>query len=267
MQVLMCPPRFFGIEYEINPWMNRRRQSDARLAQEQWQSLYRLLQERLRVDVLLIDPEPGLPDMVFTANAGLVWDHHFIASNFRYEVRRGEARHFERWFASRNYQVSCLSEKNYFEGEGDLLKCGSLLFAGYPKRSTLTAHRRAGEIMGRKVLSLKLTSEWFYHLDTCFCPLSTDAALYYPGAFDAESCQLLEDHIDTLIAVEEEEARRFVCNAVVIDNNVIVNQGCAKTRRRLEAMGFAVFEISFSEFIKSGGSAKCLLLKMPHSHN
>jgi len=205
--------------------------------------------------------------MVFTANAGLVWKNQFISSSFRYRVRRGEAQHFERWFASRNYRVSCLPETCYFEGEGDLLMCGDLLFAGYPKRSSLIAHRRAGEILGCTVVSLKLTSGWFYHLDTCFCPLNDDTALYYPGAFDAESRQALESHIGALIPVDEEEARRFACNAIVIDDHVIMNQGCAKIGARLKAMGFSVFEIPFTEFIKAGGAAKCLVLKVPHSGN
>lgn len=260
----MCPPMYYGIEYEINLWMNRSRQSDHLLAQQQWGNLYRLLNERLRVEVSLIAPRPELQDMVFTANAGFVWGRKLILSNFRYDVRRGESAHVEKWFAAKQYEIIHLPREDYFEGEGDLLMCGDVLFAGHPIRSSLTSHRRAAEIIQRKIVSLKLIDRWFYHLDTCFCPLSRSAAIYYPAAFEADALDLLKDHVHTLIAVGEEEARRFACNAIVVEKNVVMNDGCPKIRCQLEAHGFSVFEVSLSEFIKAGGSAKCLVLKIPH---
>jgi N-dimethylarginine dimethylaminohydrolase len=259
----MCPPLFYGIEYEINPWMSRNRQSDYLLAHKEWRALHRFLQDRLDVDVCLMEARPGLPDMVFTANAGLVWENKFIVSNFRYGVRRDEATHFENWFAARNYEIFHLPEQNHFEGEGDLLMCGDLLFAGYPNRSSIVSHKRVAKIIQREVLSLRLTNDWFYHLDTCFCPLSSDEAIYYPAAFDASALKVLENHIHTLLPVAEDEARRFACNAIVVERNVIMNEGCPKIRGQLESLGFSVVEISFTEFIKAGGSAKCLVLKVP----
>lgn len=264
MHVLMCPPMYYGIEYEINPWMQRSRPSNYPLAQEQWRNLYELLHDRLEVEVSLIEPRPGLPDMVFTANAGFVWKNKFIASNFRYNVRRAEVAHFEDWFAGRNYEIVNLPQPNYFEGEGDLLMCADTVFAGCPIRSSAIAHRRIAEIVQHRVQSLNLTNDWFYHLDTCFCPLTYSKALYYPAAFDANALEILRDCIGTLIPVTEEEARRFACNAIVIERKVIINQGCPKIRGRLESLGFTVFEIPLGEFIKAGGSAKCLVLKIPH---
>jgi arginine dihydrolase len=263
----MCPPVYYGIEYEINPWMSRGRQSNFALAMKQWQGLYQLLQHQLHMDVSLIEPRQGLPDMVFTANAGIVWKNRFIVSNFRYEVRRDEAPHFENWFADRNYEIFHLPEQNHFEGEGDLLMCGDLFFAGYPTRSSMIAHRRAAEIIECEIISLRLTSDWFYHLDTCFCPLNSHEAIYYPAAFDAPALRILENHIGTLHPVSEEEARRFACNAIVVKKNVIMNDGCPRIRSVLESLGFSVFEIPLTEFIKAGGSAKCLVLKVPHWNN
>jgi N-dimethylarginine dimethylaminohydrolase len=265
--VLMCPPLYYGIAYEINPWMSLSRPSDSLLAREQWQTLYQLLQNRLDKNVWLIDPVPGQPDMVFTANAGFAWGNKFIVSNFRHEVRSREAQHFEKWFAFRNYEIFHLPERNVFEGEGDLLMCGNLLFAGYPFRSSLISHQMVAEILQYEVLSLRLTSDWFYHLDTCLCPLDGKKALYYPGAFDTSALKVLKNHIDTLIPVTEEEARRFACNAIVVEKNVIMNNGCPKIRGQLESLGFFVSEIPLTEFIKAGGSAKCLMLKVPHCGN
>jgi N-dimethylarginine dimethylaminohydrolase len=260
MQLLMCPPDYYGIEYEINPWMKRSRQSDAALAVRQWNELHRVLVEKLPAEIQLIDAMPGLPDMVFTANAGLVWQNKFIVSNFRYEVRRGEAPHFERWFRARGFEIVRLPEKYYFEGEGDLLRCGDLWFAGYHIRSDMMAHQRVAEIVNREILSLELTSGWFYHLDTCFCPLSEKTALFYPSAFDDYATTVLENHIPDLIAVPAGEAERFACNAVVAGNNIVMNTGCPVARRKAEDRGFNVYETPLDEFLKAGGSAKCLTL-------
>lgn len=265
MRLLMCPPRYYGIEYEINPWMSRSRQSNSHLASEQWRRLYHLLADRLGIPIELVEPRPGLPDMVFTANAGLVWQGKFISSRFRHDVRSGETPYFEQWFAARDYKILHPPEGYCFEGEGDLLLCGELWFAGYHIRSDVLAHQKIADIIEREILSLELTNAWFYHLDTCFCPLRSGAALYYPPAFDAYALKVLHSHVATLVAVPEEEARRFACNAVVSGDRVVMNDGCPKSRAHLEALGFSVIETPLGEFIKAGGSAKCLVLKVPHA--
>jgi N-dimethylarginine dimethylaminohydrolase len=260
MQLLMCPPTYYGIEYEINPWMKRSRQSDAALATQQWTELHRVLAEKLPAQIHLIDAKPGLPDMVFTANAGVVWKNKFIVSNFRHEVRRGEAPFFEQWFRARGFEIVHPAQEYYFEGEGDLLRCGELWFAGYRIRSDMLAHQKVAEIIGREILSLELTSGWFYHLDTCFCPIAENTALFYPPAFDEYAKTVLENHIPVLIPVPAGEAERFACNAVVGGNNIVMNTGCPVVRGKLEDLGFNVYETPLDEFLKAGGSAKCLTL-------
>ncbi len=259
---MMCLPLYYGIEYEINPWMSRSRQSQPELAKEQWRGLYRLVQDQLGVEVVLVEPRQGLPDMVFTANAGLVWQNKFIASKFRHEVRREEIPHFENWFQVRGYEIYHLPGENFLEGEGDLLMCGNLFFAGYHIRSDILSHQGIAEILQREVLSIELTNEWFYHLDTCFCPLGNNRALFFPGAFDSYALKVLEDRIPTLIPVQEGEARRFACNLIVVGDNVVMNDGCPAVRSSLEKLGYSVFETPLSEFIKAGGSAKCMALKI-----
>jgi N-dimethylarginine dimethylaminohydrolase len=263
MRLLMCPPIYYGIEYEINPWMSRSRQSNRQIAQDQWNGLYRVLENEMGADIDLIRPRSGLPDMVFTANGGLVWENKLIVSQFRHEARRGEASHFENWFRDHGCEIIHLPAGSYFEGEGDLLRCGEFFFAGYHIRSDIFAHQRVAEIIQNEVLSLELTNEWFYHLDTCFCPLGEGKALFYPPAFDAYALKVLEKHIPDLIPVHEEEARLFACNSIVAGRKIALNAGCRRTREKLEAMNFAVYENPLSEFIKAGGSAKCLVLKIP----
>jgi N-dimethylarginine dimethylaminohydrolase len=261
----MCPPQYYGIEYEINPWMSRSRQSNTQVAQEQWRGLYQLIQSRLEVDIALVEPRPGLPDMVFTANAGFVWNNKFIASNLRYEVRRDEVPTCENWFKVRNYEIFHVPEENFFEGEGDLLLCGDVFFAGYHIRSDIISHQKVAEIIEGEVLSLELTNDWFYHLDTCFCPLDGKQAIFYPPAFDAYALKVMENNVERLIAVTDDEARRFACNAIVEEKNIVINDGCPKIREKLESLGFLVFETPLGEFIKAGGSAKCLVLRVPHA--
>ena len=262
MKLLMCAPSYYGIEYEINPWMSRSRQSDTRRTQEQWNLLRQILCEQLSAEIHLVEPQQGLPDMVFTANAGLVWKDKFILSNFRYEVRQREAPYFAAWFQERDFEVLRLPAEYYFEGEGDLLKCDEHWFAGYHIRSDALAHQKVAEIIEQEILSLELTSGWFYHLDTCFCPLSEGRAMFYPPAFDPYARKVLENHIPILIPVNPEEAERFACNAIVSGKNIVMNDGCPKIRAALEAAGFTVFETPLDEFIKAGGSAKCLVLKL-----
>jgi N-dimethylarginine dimethylaminohydrolase len=260
-EILMCPPDFFGIEYEINPWMDIRVKSDARRAREQWTALYDALRG-LGAIVELVEPVPGLPDLVFTANAGIVYEKLFISSRFRYGVRQREAPRYEEWAARRNFEVVHLPEGYNFEGAGDALFCGDTLFAGYRFRSDVRSHQWIGERLKLEVLPLELVDPRFYHLDTCFCAVTPDMALYYPGAFDEYGRSVIRDRIPNLIEVAPEEAISFSCNAVVVGRVVFLNAGAPKLAAALVRLGFEVRPLHFSEFIKSGGSAKCLTLRL-----
>ncbi len=260
---LMCPPDFYGIEYEINPWMSRRRDSIPEVAQRQWHALCETLTGPVGATVHLLEPVECLPDMVFTANAGLVWGETFIASNFRFAERQREAPHYEAWFVSRGYRVVHLPEEHSFEGAGDMLALGETLFAGYHFRSDIRSHTAVSDLLGSEVLSLQLVDKWFYHLDTCFCPLGAESAFYYPAAFDDYANRVIEARVDDPIAVSPGSARRFACNAVVVDRHVVLNTGCDDVVKELTLRGYTVHEEELSEFIKAGGSAKCLTLELP----
>jgi N-dimethylarginine dimethylaminohydrolase len=261
LEILMCPPDHFAIEYEINPWMNVRIGSEAELAKRQWSALHDRIQS-LGVTVALIEPVKGLPDLVFTANAGLVYRNQFIGSRFRYGVRQGEAPYFEAWARNRGFQVVDPPAGYHFEGAGDALFCGDTLIGGYRFRSDVRSHHWIGERLGVEVLPLELIDPRFYHLDTCFCPLAPDMALYYPGAFDEYGRSVLRNRIPHLIEVAIEEAISFSCNAVVVGKCVILNDGAPKLAQDLRDVGLEVHLLGFSEFIKSGGSAKCLTMRV-----
>jgi N-dimethylarginine dimethylaminohydrolase len=259
--ILMCPPTFYGIEYEINPWMSRSRGSDPEKARGQWQRLHDIL-IGLGVSVEWMTPQPGLPDLVFTANAGLVFGRRFFSSRFRHPVRARETPHFDAWFAAHGFTVETLPEGMFFEGAGDALFCGRTLFAGYRIRSDVRGHQWLAQALGRQVLPVELVDPHFYHLDTCFCPLSAGEAIWHPGAFDAYGRKVIQGNVPRLLAVDDDEARRFGCNAVVVGRTVVLNAGCESLAGGLRAWGYAPIAVELDEFLKSGGSAKCLTLRL-----
>jgi N-dimethylarginine dimethylaminohydrolase len=260
-RILMCPPDYYGIEYEINPWMSRSRDADASKAQFQWKALHDTLRG-LGVTVELMQPHAGLPDLVFTANAGLVYQNRFFSSHFRHEVRARETPHFDAWFTAHGFQVEHLPADLYFEGAGDALFCGPTLFAGYRIRSDARGHQHLAKVLGIQVLPLELINPRFYHLDTCFCPLAPGEAIYYPSAFDSYGRKVLHSHIRNLVAVNEAEALRFGCNAVVVGKTVIHNSNCPQLADDLRSQGYHPEAVELDEFLKAGGSAKCLTLRL-----
>jgi N-dimethylarginine dimethylaminohydrolase len=260
-RILMCPPDFYGIEYEINPWMSRSHGSDRALAKEQWNRLVTILRG-LGVQVDLLTPQPGLPDLVFTANAGLMFGNRFYSASFRHSERARESPVFDAWFAEHGFEVKHLPEGMYHEGAGDALFCGDTLFAGYRIRSDVHGHQWLGRELGVQVLPLELVQGHFYHLDTCFCPLAPGEALWYPRAFDEYAQKVMLAHVESLIEVGEAEARRFGCNAVVVGKTVVTNTGCPNLADALSARGYTPVATPLDEFLKAGGSANCLTLRL-----
>lgn len=265
VKILMCPPHHYDVDYVINPWMegNVHRSSRDR-ATEQWNDLYDVLKDYATVE--LVTPQKGWPDMVFTANAGLVLGQTVVLSRFFHKERQGEEPHFLQWFEDQGYTVHQLPSSLPFEGAGDALldRAGRWLWAGYGFRSELDSHPYLAEWLDIEVLSLRLMDERFYHLDTCFCPLTDGYLLYYPPAFDAYSNRLIELRVpaDKRIAIDEVDAVNFACNTVNVDRIVIMNQASDRLKATLADRHFTVVETPLTEFLKAGGAAKCLTLRV-----
>ncbi|MGK7943018.1 MAG: TIGR00300 family protein [Microcystaceae cyanobacterium] len=265
IRFLMCAPDHYDVDYVINPWMegNIHKSSQDR-AVEQWQKLYYALKDRAIVD--LVTPQKGWPDMVFTANAGLVLGDKVVLSRFFHKERQGEEPYFKQWFAENGFTVFELPKDLPFEGAGDALfdREGRWLWAGYGFRSELYAHNSIAEWLDIEVLSLRLIDERFYHLDTCFCPLTDGYLLYYPPAFDAYSNRLIEMRVpaEKRIVVDEPDAVKFACNAVNVGRTIVMNEISDELRQKITEKGFEVVETPLSEFLKAGGAAKCLTLRV-----
>jgi N-dimethylarginine dimethylaminohydrolase len=262
---LMCPPRHYEVNYVINPWMaGNVHRSSRQQATQQWEELRTALRAFAQVE--LVEPQPGSPDMVFTANAGLVRNGIVALASFQHKERQGEEPHFRRWFSESGFAVRDISRMTPFEGEGDALfeADGSRLWAGHGLRTRESSHKQLTELWGVEVVSLKLVDPRFYHLDTCFCPLSNGDVMYFPGAFDDASLWKIEERYCRAkrICVSEEDALLFACNAVNVGKTILLNEVSAELCARLEARGFEIIQVELTEFLKAGGAAKCLVLRL-----
>jgi ornithine--oxo-acid transaminase len=262
---LMCPPSLFDVVYVINPWMrgNLHAPSHTR-ATAQWEHLYFVLSKMAHIE--LITPEIGSPDMVFTANAGFVRSDTVVLSRFFHPERQAEEQYFRHWFQEAGYRIIELPREMFFEGEGDALFSadGSRVWAGYGQRTSYSSHQYLAQAWDVEVASLHLVDPRFYHLDTCFAPLAEDYVMYYPGAFDVVSVASIEAVYpkEKRLIVEEGDAIHFACNAINIGRAVILNSASRELTLSLEAAGFKVVIVTLTEFVKAGGAAKCLVMKL-----
>jgi arginine dihydrolase len=263
--ILMCAPGHFGVDYVINPWMqNHTGRVDRQLAARQWHCLQDLL-ARL-TGLTFIEPEPGVPDMVFTANAGLVRGQRVIVSRFRSRERQAEEPHLRAWFTDNGFEIVDWPRDVAFEGAGDALfdRGRPLLWIGYGFRTDRAAAALVEKALGCCTEALELVDPHFYHLDTCFCPLEGGWLLCYPAAFAASSLERIRALVpqDKRIEVGHADALHFACNAVNIGRHVIMNHASEVLQRDLRGAGFEPVLTPLSEFMKSGGAAKCLTLKL-----
>ena len=265
IRILMCAPDHYDVDYVINPWMEGNiHKSSQEKAVEQWSKLNHVLNNIAKVD--LVQAQKGVPDMVFTANAGLVLGDNAVLSRFYHPERQGEEPYFKQWFEDNGFNVFELPKDLPFEGAGDALldREGRWLWAGYGFRSELDSHPYLAKWLDIEVLSLRLIDDRFYHLDTCFCPLTGGYLLYYPGAFDSYSNHIIEGRVpeDKRIAIAEADAINFACNSVNVGQTVVMNKASSSLKQRLGDVGFEVIETPLTEFLKAGGAAKCLTLRI-----
>jgi N-dimethylarginine dimethylaminohydrolase len=254
-RILMCAPEFFEVLYEINPWMHLDDQPQIDKAKAQWQQLTDNL-TKAGAALEFISPAKGLPDMVYTANGGLIYGNTAIVSTFKVAERRGEEVHFERWFDTHGFAIA-RARKGAFEGEGDALFGGKVLYYG------TAAEEVASLVAADDLVVCEMVDPYFYHVDTCLCPLGAQLGFFHRTAFTKDTVKRLEKHLE-LFCVPEAEAKRFVCNAVVIGKSVVLPANCPETYTWLTSKGFTVYPTELGEFLRGGGSAKCLTLFLDH---
>lgn len=268
-QILMVPPINFQVAYEINPWMTGNVANvDKFKAAQQWSELRNALSTVADV-IVLPTPPANCPDAVFAANAGLIYKDTFICSEFKHAERQVEEPYFLDYFKSRTFD--CISRDGAvqsFEGAGDALFSHDRkhLWFGFGFRSSLSYKAKLDHIFDAYeetiVRPVRLRDPHFYHLDTCFCPLDTGELLWYPGAFDDYSQDVIRSfYCDKMIEIQEPDAERFACNAVSVGSTLVLPQITGFLSRQLSSRGYDVIEVDMSQFLLSGGACKCLTLE------
>lgn len=272
---LMCRPEHFGVVYAINPWMDPAgwsRQSDRFVAasQQEWDGLYRTL-AGLGADIDLVSPAPGLPDLVFTANGAVVLDRRVLLARFRHAERTGEEARFETAFAALQSRrlvddIIKLPDGVIHEGAGDGVWDGTrdLFWVGYGPRSSRGAAAVIADVFGIATIALELVDPRFYHLDTALCPLSGGEVLYAPLAFSPAGIAAIRALVpsEQRIEIDDEDALRLAANAVCLGDTVVLS-GCSdRLRHCLAERGYRIAVAPLPSFLKSGGSAFCLTLRL-----
>ncbi|MFD7598867.1 dimethylargininase [Kitasatospora sp. NPDC059812] len=259
---LMCRPSHFEVTYAINPWMDPAKPVDTGLAVAQWERLYALYQELgHRVD--LIDPIPGLPDMVYAANGATVVDGKVLGARFRNAERAAEGPAYLEWFRANGYP-ELHDPEHVNEGEGDFLVTAEYVLAGRGFRSTPAGHAEAQEFFGRPVIGLELIDPRYYHLDTALAVLDGDEIMYNPEAFSAGSREVLGRLFPDAVLADAGDAAVFGLNAVSDGLHVFLPEAATGLADKLRERGFEPIGVDLSELLKGGGSVKCCTLELRH---
>jgi N-dimethylarginine dimethylaminohydrolase len=256
---LMCRPTYFAVDYAINPWMDPSAPVDTALAVAQWETLRRTYLD-LGHTVELIDPVPGLPDMVFAANGATVVDGTVMAVQFRNPERADEAPAYRGWFERAGFTV--VDPKHVNEGEGDVLLVGDLLLAGTGFRTVPAAHAELQEVFGRPVVGLRLVDPRFYHLDTALCVLDERTVAYLPEAFSPGSRAALRRLFPDAVLADMADAEVLGLNAVSDGRHVVLPAQATGLAAKLRERGYTPIGVDLSELRKAGGGPKCCTLNV-----
>jgi N-dimethylarginine dimethylaminohydrolase len=272
-RVLLCPPNYFDVIDQKNPYMSLEHAIDRAKARSQWENLCSVLQQN-GCEIETIDPVEGLEDMVFAANQLFAGDKpgygkFVVPSCMVYPSRQREVPFYVEWCRSRGYRVVEIDYgDDFLEGHGDLLwhPDGSRIYAGYGFRSTRGGVEKFSAAMGEMgipVVPLPLVDPYCYHLDTCLCPLNNDAALIFAGAFSGDAISALHRYWKRVHLLDAEQAHHFMGNGIVVNGCYIT----PRTDRQLEAIlreeGLRPVVVDTSEFEKAGGSCFCMKTFLP----
>ncbi len=232
-------------------------------AKKQWSAVRKAL-VRLGGSVAELPPRCGLSDQVFSANIGVTNNKIFLKSNFKYPQRREEADIARHWFSKHKFTIRTIPSSIKFEGMGDVIYIDKHSVAlGYGFRSSNAAKKYVESIGLSVPLHLRLVDPRFYHLDTCFVVMN-GVVMYYPRAFDAASQKKIKHYFAHRIEVSQKDALGFVCNGVPLGKKYVTCRLSAPLRLQLKKYGIKAVELDMSEFLKSGGAVRCMVLNVNH---
>lgn len=260
-KVLLCPPTFYDVTYEINPWMHVENKVDHKRVQEEYAELKSVYSE-LGVAMLELPQEQGLPDMVYSANYGFPIGNIFIKSNYKFPQRKKEAELSKAYFEQLGFAIEELPESVHWEGQGDLLTIGGRYFLGWGKRSDKASKEYLEKILGKPIIDFELINPYYYHLDTCFTPFDAETVAINPKSFTQDGLKTLRREFRNIIEVGKPDNDLIACNAVVVGKTIVVAKGISDALKESYAFyGYTTREVPMDEYRKGGGSVKCLTLE------
>ncbi|GAB2690824.1 dimethylargininase [Thalassiella azotivora] len=260
---LMCAPQHFDVLYEINPWMTAGTRVDHDLALTQWQTLvdtYRGLGHR----VDLLEPQPGLPDMVYAANGSTVVGGRVLGARFANAERTAEAAHHVAWHRAHAAELgweSVTEAEHVNEAEGDFAVLGDVVLAGYGFRTDPRGHAELADTVGVPVVGLRLVDPRYYHLDVALAVLDDTPGAgniaWYPPAFSAGSQAILRRMFPDAVVASDTDAEVMGLNLVSDGEHVVIPQRAEKLAAQVAERGYVPVPVDLSELLKGGGSVKC----------
>ena len=139
-----------------------------------------------------------------------------------------------------------------------------LFWMGHGPRSDVAARPMVADVFGQDVVALELADERFYHMDTALCPLDGGEVMYLPSAFTRAGRAEIRARVATQDRIElgAQDGSRFAANTVCLGRTVIMSSASERLRAELNARGYRIVQTPLPSFLRSGGSAFCLTLRL-----
>ena len=220
----------------------------------------------------MLIPSAGLPDEVFVANTVLplpMLPPTFIMANFKYAQRKKETDNLVPYL-SKIGKVIQWPYKSVLEGQGETkwFYGGRVVVVGYGFRSSKQSVLDLEEILNKIykshgltppiVIGVKLLDARYYHMDIATHAISSNECLIHRGAVSDRDIQKMEAH--GIRCIVREFGDPFALNCVIVNGKHYTHVLTAKARSVMKSLGLKMVELDVSEFEKSGGALRCMIL-------
>lgn len=283
---LMNVPFSLATDVANNVWMQEigidDRQVNTRCAINQFMQLYHFMAAEAVVYLLPTPRMPGLQDLTYCANLGMVLDHLpgrdvVVLTKFCSQVRIPEEAVGQQFFEEMGYRV--VQSPHCFEGEAELKHLHDNVYAGgYGIRSDTAAFDWMEDEFGMRVVRLHETEPHLYHLDCTVFPLTREETLVCTEMYSREEIRQLES-VTHVIDVTADECFSGICNSVRLGNTLLnasnihelstsdplYTDELAKNRKLEDIATRNAFEVAYfnlSEFMKSGALLSCMVMHL-----
>jgi dimethylargininase len=195
-------------------------------------------------EVVVLPPEPDLPDACFVEDTAVIVDGRAVISRPGAPSRRPETESIEK-----RLPVRGRIERGFLDG-GDVMVAGGVAFVGLTARTD----RAGAEELGRHVPVRTVPAREWLHLKVAVTPIGPRALVQYRGAYPAGTFEGFE------IAETDELAG---ANVLVVGEDAVVSAAAPETAAMLRARGLRVRVVEVGEFHAGDAGVTCLSLILP----